>query len=259
MPKIRGRGRNKLISVLIPSRGRLGLLIKAINSLTNKCLDLSRIEILVRLDNDDVKSISNLGKLPFDKVDITLIIGNRLGGYSDLHIYVNEMCAISKGEFLFLFNDDSTIKTKNWDAVVSKYSGKVVVLKPDNGVTKGNTFPIVSREIFEFFGYFSLNAHNDTWVQHISRKANIEIDLKKKIEVTHDRFSITGNNNDKTYKESSAAHEETHREFFSDRNKKIRENNIKKITKYVKTKGKNAKNNMCWNGAFWINHTIQHS
>jgi hypothetical protein len=166
----------KPISVLLPSRNRFEMLQECISNLIQTSADTNNFEILIRFDSDDVGSLSKIGDLPYDEVDISVIVGNRFEGYADLHIYVNELCSIARGTFLFLYNDDSTIKTQGWDALI-KQERKVVALNPRaliDGKYKYNLFPIVHRKIYDTLGYFSLSPHNDSWMFEITKTMGIE-------------------------------------------------------------------------------------
>jgi len=177
----------KLVSILIPSRGRFDELLKAIQSIISTTKKLQDIEIIIRFDDDDDSSLNRLGELPTAKVDINTMIGTR-HGYIALHKYVNEMCAEAKGRFLFMFDDDCIISTKNWDNIVRKHLGEIVCLNPNqDGTGKGaNLFPIISREIYEITGHFSLSTHVDSWQQLVSRYADIEIKVPEFI-IMHNR------------------------------------------------------------------------
>jgi len=166
---------DKLASILIPTRNRFDSLLKAVNSIVNTANNLDRVEIVMRFDEDDENSLSRLDELPTDKVDINVMIGERYK-YIELHKYVNEMCKETRGKFILWFNDDCIIETKNWDNIIFKYAGKIVCLYPNNkGTGCGNIFPIISREIYEKLGHFSLSQQVDTWQHHVGKRAGIEV------------------------------------------------------------------------------------
>jgi len=165
----------KLASILIPTRNRFDSLLKAINSIVNTTKDLSRVEILIRFDEDDESSISRIKELPTDEIDINIIIGKRYK-YEELHRYVNEMCEETKGEFIVWFNDDCIIQSNGWDDIIAEYIGKTICFYPNNKKTgSGNIFPIISRKIYETLGHFSLSQQVDTWQAHVCNKAGLEI------------------------------------------------------------------------------------
>ena len=187
--RILKRGKAKLVSFLVPSRKRFSNLLNTCNSIAETATDASRAEIIIRFDSDDVDSISRITELPFDKVDIYVIIGERFRGYIDLNKYVNECCDVSRGDMLFLFNDDTTMAESGWDDILAEYQNDIVVLNPSTGNDDAkdiNTFPIISRKMYEVTGHFSLQAHNDTWVSEVGAMLGIER-VENRIVIFHDR------------------------------------------------------------------------
>ena len=232
-----GRGKSKLISVILPSRKRFGLLLKSLESLYSKAKDPSRIEAIIRFDKDDISSISKISELPFGKIDLSVIVGNRMRGYIDLNKYINECCSVSTGDFLFLFNDDSTVITDNWDLEIEKYSGQTVVLNPDtdDDAQQFNTFPIISRDIFDTVGHFSLQAHNDTWVSEVGKMLGIQKHLS--IKIFHDRPDnevYTGTTDERedddiTWKERTEIFPTSNQEFWGPKFTALRREDAVKI------------------------------
>jgi hypothetical protein len=167
----------KLISFLIPTRERTELLISSMNLLIDNAVKPEELEFLIKFDTDDIKSIAEFLSNDICKIiDYKVLITDRKGGYADLYIDINDLCRMATGEFLMLYNDDAFMTTPRWDDHVRKHSGKFCVLWPHSGNRIHNCFPIVHRKYFEILGHFSLQTHNDTWVEEVSRKAGIEID-----------------------------------------------------------------------------------
>lgn len=191
---------NILVSFLIVSRGRFNGLLKAINSIINTASNTKRVEILIRFDEDDEKSLNRLSELPTNNITIHTVIGKKYG-YEFLHKYVNELCLDANGEFFAWFNDDCIIESNGWDDIIDKYKGQIVSFYPDHkGTGSGNIFPIISRKIYEILGHFSLSQQVDTWQFVVCNKAEIEI-KRKDIVFIHNR-------------------EEGVKEYISDKNRK---------------------------------------
>ena len=97
-------------------------------------------------------------------------------------------------------------------------------------------FPLVHRKIYEILGHFSLNAHNDTWIHWVAELAEIE---KKdfRIKAFHDRFDITGNNEDDIYEGGFGAESGyaiTHKLLFSEKETGQRQKDAEKILSYLR-------------------------
>ena len=241
---ILARGEKKLVSVIVPSRKRFDMLLVSLQSIHEMAADTSQLETIIRFDDDDGQSIKRIPELPFTKMNLRVIIGPRLRGYFDLNKFINECCGVSCGEFLFLFNDDSTIITKNWDKELEKHKGQVVVLNPDthDDAQQYNTFPIISREIYDLVGHFSLQAHNDAWVSQVGKKLNIEKHIN--IEIFHDRpdnSNFTGTDerllDDITWKERTDTFPNSAKEFFSQKFQQLVQEDVLNIHANLLNKG----------------------
>lgn len=214
------------ISVLLPTRGRPEALMKSVRSLHEKMSEDNELEFLFALDRDDALTLASISELKdYGKVLITPRYG-----YKNLHLYYNDLCAISTGEWLFLWNDDTLMETHHWDKEVEKHSGQFLFLNPKSNhpIPADETlFPIVPKKYYELVGHFSLNCSNDTWVQEIGRSLGLikQID----VEVVHDRADMTGKNNDTTYQEREYQHDD----FFSEAKVQLRNKDIAIIQTYL--------------------------
>lgn len=131
------------ISLLLPTRGRPKLAERFIKSVCDTAVDLSKIEIVLYLDQDDYSShaIAN------NSVRVVKIIGPR----SSMGYYNSRCLAASRGKLLVLANDDIIIRTWGWDRV---FTGLLFVFPDElflaypNDLLKGEriaTFPVISR------------------------------------------------------------------------------------------------------------------
>jgi len=220
-PQFRSGG--KLASVLLPSRGRPAGLFNAVSSIIARCDRPESVEILIRLDDDDhesQKAVKNMKGIFGDMTAIRTIIGPRGAGYTDLHKFVEELCAVARGDFLVLFNDDTLMDTNGWDAELGRFRNELCVLRLHCPIPRECShltgFPAVHRKVHQIIGHFSLSCWNDAWIQHISRGAGIE--RRCRVRVTHNQKM------DATLKErdEALALQQSHRENSSAR-RKLRE------------------------------------
>jgi len=180
----------KLVSVLLPSRGRPAGLFNAVSSLIARCDNPESIEILIRLDDDDTESqraVEYMSGVFGDTTSIRAIIGPRGDGYIALHKFVEELCAVAHGDFLLLFNDDVLMDTNGWDTELGRFRNQLCVLRLWSPLPRGcshlTAFPAVHRKLHQIIGHFSLNGFCDAWIQDISRGAGIE--RRCRVRVTH--------------------------------------------------------------------------
>jgi len=131
------------ISLLLPTRGRPALVERLFRSIVATASHLTRIEMIMYVDDDDVGS-HQLQSSHF-RVKRTIGPGMTMGGY-------NSAClAQAEGDVVMLVNDDMIFGTRGWDdqllALDAEYPDKIY-LGYGNDLNKGRklcTFPILSR------------------------------------------------------------------------------------------------------------------
>lgn len=138
------------ISLLLPTRGRPALVRRFFDSVIRNTRDLSRVEAVLYVDDDDVESHALLKP----GINGRTIVGPRasMGRY-------NTTCyEESVGDVIVLVNDDMVIGTKGWDDKLIELDNSVadkIYLAYGNDLLKGGklcTFPILSRRTCELLG-----------------------------------------------------------------------------------------------------------
>lgn len=192
---------NPAVSVLLPTRGRRQALLTSLSSLVERVSDPDAMEILLAFDEDDTESLEYFqqhiaGVLDQRGVTYTAYAFARLG-YIRLNEYVNSLAKLSHGRWLMFWGDDAIIQTPLWDLEISRVPDFRVLRIPTHNQHPYAIFPIVPRAWYKLFGYISAHQLTDTWVSQIAYM----LDIMQNIDITviHDRFDITGNNNDDTY------------------------------------------------------------
>lgn len=183
------------VSFLIPTRLRTKLLEKSLISIKKNSIEKNTFEIILCVDDDDIKTIKWTSK-NIEQFNLKLIITSRKG-YNKLQEYYNIAAKQSSGEWLWLWNDDAEIISKNWDLVLKKYSKKCLILNPgyrENYTYKYTEnesfnkffaqFPILSRKIYEKLGYFSAWNHADSFIDKLSKDLYI-FRYEPKITIVH--------------------------------------------------------------------------
>lgn len=137
----------KLISLILPTRGRPALVERFFGSLEKMTSHLDQIEVILYVDEDDISS----HHLDSQSFHVTRIIGPALsmGGY-------NSACfERSHGEIIILVNDDIVIRTQGWDerirAMHEEFADQVYLGYANDLYKKSKfcTFPIMSRRTCE--------------------------------------------------------------------------------------------------------------
>lgn len=192
------------ISILLPTRGRAQALMSSIQSLCTLAEDFSSIEVLFGVDNDDVVGMENMlhNVCPWieqNKINHKIVVFEPQG-YNNLHTYVNGLAEHSQGYWLFFWNDDAVMKTPAWDARIRERTGEFKLLSVyTHNDHPYSIFPILPRQWFEILGHISQHSSNDAYVSQLA----YYLDIFERIDVhcDHNRYDITGINNDATYQQ----------------------------------------------------------
>ena len=189
------------ISVLLPTRGRTQSLHTSVMSLIHKAERADRVEILLAFDLDDQDSFCYFQENIAQHIDQHgvryVAYGFTRLGYIRLNEYINSLASMSTGTWLMFWGDDAIMQTQAWDQRIREVKDFRVLRIPTHNLHPYAIFPIVPRDWFDLFGYISAHQLTDTWVSQIAYMLDIMHNIA--VEVTHDRFDITGNNNDATY------------------------------------------------------------
>ena len=192
---------NKRISVLLPTRGRQQSLLTSLTSLADLAHDAKGLEILLAFDDDDRSSsdwfVANVApRLDALQVSWTCLEFPRLG-YIRLNEYVNALAGKAQGDWLMFWGDDAIMQSQDWDQRICEVQDFRVLRMPTHRCHPYAIFPIVPRTWYDTLGYISAHQLSDSYVSQIAYILDIMHNID--VQVTHDRFDITGNNNDETY------------------------------------------------------------
>ena len=190
------------LSVLLPTRGRTDALKRSLLSLASLAQRPEAIELLLAFDEDDTESATwcrenILPELDAIGIGYSLFEYPRLG-YIRLNEYVNSLAQHSEGRWLMFWGDDAVMLTQGWDVKITEVQDFRVLRIPTHNKHPYAIFPILPKAWVDLFGYVSAHQLSDSWVSQIAYMLDIVQNID--VEVVHDRFDITGNNNDDTYK-----------------------------------------------------------
>ena len=230
----------KKISVLLATRSRPKMLENSIDSLLSNVSDSTNVEILLGVDNDDQDTIDFIQTEDFQNkmqntynADVQAILFDRLG-YKNLHQYMNTLWGQASGEWLMLWNDDAIMQTQNWDLEIGKFDDEFVLLKFNqvNHVHPYALFPVIPTDWCRLIGNYSLNPQNDAWLNLIAKPLGIIRDIP--VDVLHDRYDLTGNNNDEIFnsREYAEGNPEDPNDLMNENMIKTRDAIIHKIAWY---------------------------
>jgi|TARA_R110000868_G_scaffold54818_1_gene170898 hypothetical protein len=230
------------ISLLLPTRGRASALRRSILSAVQTADDIDSFQIMIGFDNDDIKTIDYFVKELQPELD-DLGVNYQAHvfepmGYIRLNEYVNGLAKHSDADWLVFWNDDAIMETHGWDTIIDGYTGqfKVLAFHTHNGHPY-SIFPIVPKAWFTLFGYLSPHQISDAW---ISQQAYcLDIWERIEVDVTHDRFDLTGNNKDEIFEKRPMleGNPKNPRDFHSKIWYDKRFNDLRKLITYMDTNG----------------------
>jgi hypothetical protein len=203
-----------LVTAMCPTRGRTRMLEESLITLTSKCHVPTRLEILIRCDDDDIDTQHWLRSRT--ELFSRAIVGPRGGGYADLHNMYDHMCQEAKGKYLMMWNDDALMLTQNWDDEIVLHGDRddrplYLDTRVMNGMIEHQyTFPIIHRSYYEILGRYSQSAHSDTYIYEVLQPFFNQVYRQTNICIQH-RFDENVSKNDRTYLEGKQTHPETKR------------------------------------------------
>lgn len=235
------------IAILLPTRGRAESLERSIRSLVDNADNIKRVQFMFGFDDDDLVGSEHFTKIvqPYldkKKINYTALSFEPMG-YIRLNEYVNELARGSDARWLVFWNDDAIMHSEHWDTSIMNYQGQFKLLAFDtHNKHPYSIFPIVPREWLDLLGYLSPHQISDGW---LSQQAYmLDIMERTDIKVEHDRFDLTGNNHDETFKNRPMleGNPSNPKDFHSDKNNQLRQADAAKIAEYLeKERGINMK------------------
>jgi hypothetical protein len=168
------------ISVLLPTRNRPELLRSSINSLLNLAAQPRKIEILLAVDKDAPVD-SDIAWLP----GVTVWTAPERYGSARMQEYYNHLATRAAGQWLMIWNDDATMRTRGWDAAIrSAPSGACLWLDHmGTGPDHCNMFPVWPKAWTDVLGHVADGSPRvDTWVQEVAeimgRQVKVPVQLQ---------------------------------------------------------------------------------
>ena len=112
---------NKLISVILPSRKRLDLLQKTLDSIYSLADSKNdNFEVIIKFDLDDIESLEYIKSWNSERKGVTFVINDRGLGWLNMVDFVEDMIDLAKGEWILNVNDDMVFLTQDWNTLLEK-------------------------------------------------------------------------------------------------------------------------------------------
>lgn len=174
-----------IVSFLIPTRGRLQMLLESIQSIKNTASQDVQLEFLVRIDQDDNETIAGR-----DRISGEVVIGPRWSGYNSVYIFINELAAKSNGDWLIPWNDDLFMTTYHWDKLLPSIDpvNRAWIIWFDVPGSWTWALPVMTRKMYELWGCVAPSPPTDAAILSIWKAAGMPLQGQSyKIIVEHRR------------------------------------------------------------------------
>jgi glycosyltransferase involved in cell wall biosynthesis len=165
-----------MISILSPTRKRPQNITRLVDSIVNTVSNISDVELLVYIDDDDEESIPALQEAA-ERINVNAVQGNKLIG-SQMY---NELGKLAQGEIIMFAADDIVFGTKNWDLIVqaefNKFEDKILFVYGNDGFQNGRigTHGFIHRHWVDIVGYVLppqlASSYTDEWVTELAIRA----------------------------------------------------------------------------------------
>jgi hypothetical protein len=192
------------IAVLLPTHKRTDGLSRSVFSLLDRAKDLSSIQFLIGIDNNDDIGINHFINVIQPRLDelganYTAVEFEPLG-YAGLNRYFDTLASYADADWFFCWSDDAIMETNDWDDHIRQCTGEFRLLKVHaHNEHPYSIFPIIPAEWREHLGRLSRHQLIDAEVSQLA----YFLDIMKIIPVwvTHDRPDLTGREADDTAKQ----------------------------------------------------------
>ena len=189
------------IAVLIPTHKRTQGLSNSLFSLLDHVKDLTSVQFLFGIDNNDDVALEHFSKVIQPRLDKAKANYKAIGfepmGYAGLNKYFDGLAGYADADWYFCWSDDAIMQTDHWDQRIRECTGEFKLLKVHaHNEHPYSIFPIIPAEWRGITGYLSRHQLIDAEVSQLA----YALDIMKIIDVwvIHDRPELTGRAVDET-------------------------------------------------------------
>lgn len=231
------------ISILLPTRQRPEALERMWNSALNTADKPDKLELVFYVDSDDI-SYENI-KLGGN---VKMLIGPRQhDGQVNLSVKWNKCWEKATGDIFSHCGDDIIFRTKGWDTAIREAidarPGKICFawcndVSDESSRHEFGTHGFIHRNWTDVVGRFLppyfVSDYNDTWLNDVSRKLNVQTYLHSYI-TEHMHFSLGKSAIDKNTEERLERHERGRPDEIYNSPEKVaeREQEVEKLREFI--------------------------
>lgn len=162
------------ISVLLPTRNRFDKLIVSVESLLSNLDDVTNVEVLIAMDDDDDKTYNDVVS-HYKNNELVKVFSYPRHSWKNLNKYIQKLFEETSptSKWILLWSDDSEMLTKHWDAEVIRHRNDMVLgLQHKQIQYQGLLFFIVPKWLVEPSNILFTN-YCDSWGQSVFLSTNV--------------------------------------------------------------------------------------
>lgn len=164
-----------VVSVLIPTRGRVARLEKTLAALWAKATDPTRVEIIVHVHEDDPETRAWAERR--DK-RVRMVMSDTAGGYGSVYKYINALASVSDGDWLMTMSDEYTILTEGWESILHKRLAQprkeCLLLTAKVTAWPDSRSAIMSRGLYHAIGHMGMTEYGDCYIDSLTHFAELQ-------------------------------------------------------------------------------------
>lgn len=182
------------IAVLLPTRSRTDALTASVTSIVDLAHDVSRIQLVFGFDDDDKIGLDHFATVIQPMLDQRGVDYEAQAfksmGYAGLNRYYNHLAKSTSADWLFVWNDDAVMETKDWDQVIEQYTGQFKLLKVHtHNDHPYSIFPIMPRAWYDLMNHLSRHQMIDAELSQLAFLLDIMQVIE--VDVTHNQVELT--------------------------------------------------------------------
>jgi len=176
---------NKLISVILPSRKRLDLLQKTLDSIYSLADPKNdNFEVIIKFDLDDIESLEYIKSWNSERKGVTFVINDRGLGWLNMVDFVEDMIDLAKGEWILNVNDDMVFLTQDWNTLLEKRLTDFKFYAPY--VNQYHfAFPVYPKKVKQILGHLAPHNQIDAYLFSLFYKLD-RIERINEVKFYHD-------------------------------------------------------------------------
>jgi len=183
------------VSFIIPTRQRVQALINGIKSIKNTASPDVLLEFLIRADDNDQETL-NARDLINAEINVLprftgqIIYGPRYLGYNNGCGFLNELSAMSQGDWLFPFSDDMIMVTKHWDKLLPPIDPIKRAWIHWIALTGSWTWalPIMTRRLYELWGCYAPSSPVDAMLFQMWQMAGKPLQKEEEFKIVVEHY-----------------------------------------------------------------------